>query len=79
MIRVKEVKPLDGYKLLITFTNQEVKIFDMKDRLEQKVFSPLKDISLFRRVKIEFGTTVWNDEIDYCPDCLYEESVSALK
>ena len=33
MIRIKEVKPLDDYKLLITFENNEKKIKDMKPYL----------------------------------------------
>lgn len=45
MIRVVEVKPLDDYKLLVTFNNGERKVFNMKDKLEQKIFSPLKKTS----------------------------------
>lgn len=76
MIRVKEVEVLEDYKLLLTFNTGEIKIFNMKDKLEQKAFSPLKDLELFKKAKVEFGTVVWNDEIDYCPDCLYEESIT---
>ena len=43
-LSVKEVKVLDEYKLLITFENDEVKLFDMNPYLNKGVFSQLKDI-----------------------------------
>ena len=64
MIRIKEVKPLDDYKLLITFENNEKKIKDMKPYLEKGVFSKLKNKDFFNKVKIAYGTICWNDEID---------------
>ena len=66
MIRIKEVKPLDDYKLLITFENNEKKIKDMKPYLEKGVFSKLKNK--------DYGTICWNDEIDLCADSIYETS-----
>ena len=69
MIRIKEVKPLDDYKLLITFENNEKKIKDMKPYLEKGVFSKLKN-----KVKIAYGTICWNGEIDLCADSIYETS-----
>ena len=47
MIRIKEVKPLDDYKLLITFENNEKKIKDMKPYLEKGIFSKLKNKDFF--------------------------------
>jgi len=37
------------------------------------VFSPLEDIAFFSQVKLdpEAGTTVWPNEVDFCPDVLY--------
>lgn len=75
LIRVKSVKPLDGYKLLLTFTNDEKKIYDMSDKLEYEVFKPLSDIDMFRRAYVECGTVTWNDEIDICPDTMYMNSI----
>lgn len=74
MIRIKEVKPLDDYKLLITFENNEKKIKDMKLYLEKGVFSKLKNKDFFNKVKIAYGTICWNDEIDLCADSIYETS-----
>ncbi len=34
--RVKEVKPIEGYQLLLTFTNNEIGIFDVSKYLCEK-------------------------------------------
>ena len=39
---VKEVKPIDNYKLILTFGNNEVKIFDMIPYLDKMDFSRIK-------------------------------------
>ena len=57
-LSVKEVKPLDGYKLLLTFENGEERIFDMKPYLEKGIFKELKDKSLFNSVKISYDSIV---------------------
>ena len=75
--RVKTVQPLDDYKLLLTFDNEEQRIFDVKPLLSIKVFSALKNKQLFDSVKVSHGSILWADDIDYCPDTLYIESISA--
>ncbi|MDD6770144.1 DUF2442 domain-containing protein, partial [Inconstantimicrobium porci] len=74
-LSVKEVKPLDGYKLLLTFENGEERIFDMKPYLEKGIFKELKDKSLFNSVKISYDSIVWENEADMDPEMLYEDSV----
>jgi len=76
LIRVKYVRPLDGYKLLLTFTNGKQKVYDMSMRLEKPCFLPLRDMDLFNRAYVEHGTVVWNEDIDICPDELYYNSVA---
>ena len=74
LIRVKYVKPLDDYKLLLTFTNGKQKVYDMAGQLNKEVFSPLKDTRLFNQAYVEHGTVIWNDDLDMCPDELYHNS-----
>ncbi|MDY5910643.1 MAG: DUF2442 domain-containing protein [Inconstantimicrobium porci] len=74
-LSVKEVKPLDGYKLLLTFENGEERIFDMKPYLEKGIFKELKDKSLFNSVKISYDSIEWENEADMDPEMLYEDSV----
>lgn len=74
--RVKEVKPNKDFSLTLTFTNGEVKIFDMKPYLEIGIFKELKRPELFNSVKTLLGSITWKNGQDLCPDTLYEESVN---
>ncbi|MBU2445095.1 MAG: DUF2442 domain-containing protein [Bacteroidetes bacterium] len=74
--RVKNVKPKDNYKLILTFTNGEVKIFDVKPYLGIGIFKELIDVNLFNSVKPFLGSIQWQNGQDLCPDTLYMESKS---
>lgn len=76
--RVKNVIPDNNYSLKITFTNNEVKIFDVKPYLELGAFKELKDLSIFKSVKPFLGSIQWNNGLDICPDTLYLEGKSKL-
>ena len=69
--RVLDVKPMDDYKLLLTFTNGERRLFDAKPLLKMPVFKRLENESVFRLVTVDYGTVIWPHGIDYCPDTLY--------
>jgi hypothetical protein len=73
LITVKNVRPLDDYKLLIRFSTGEEKEIDISALLNEQAFKPLKDLNLFRRVYIDYGTVVWCDgTIDIAPEYLYQ-------
>lgn len=73
MKKIIDVKPLEDYKLLLTFDDNVKKIKDMKSYLDKGVFKTLRDKNVFNSVKIVLGTIAWGD-IDMCPDSLYETS-----
>jgi hypothetical protein len=73
--RVKDVKPLKGYKLILTFSNGEKRIYNMDGTLEKGIFKELKDERLFNTVKAVNGTVQWIHDQDICPDTLYLDSV----
>ncbi|MFZ4396196.1 MAG: DUF2442 domain-containing protein [Kiritimatiellia bacterium] len=74
--RVKQVQPQSGYRLRLTFTNGEERIYDVNPLLDQGgVFRELKDESAFRSVHSWHGTVQWAGGQDICPDTLYEDSV----
>jgi hypothetical protein len=75
--RVTSVIATDDYKLLVTFTNGEERLFDASPLLQLPAFRPLNNLEFFKSVSTGFGTIVWPKDIDYCPDTLYEESVPA--
>ena len=61
MLRPKPVKvePLDNYCLLISFSNGEDKIFDVKPMISGSWFGELQDKSIFDTVKISGNTVEW--------------------
>ena len=74
--RVKAVKPSDDYTLILTFTNEEVKVFDVKPYLDKGIFRELKKLSKFNSVKPVLGSIQWQNGQDFCPDTLYLDSVN---
>jgi hypothetical protein len=75
LLDVISVEVLPEYKLLCTFENGEVRLFDMTRYLDIKPFNKLKNSPLFKLAKIEYGTVVWPGEIDIAPETLFIESV----
>jgi len=75
-LSVKDVKPLDGYKLLLIFENEEKRVFDVSPYLNIGKFSELKDPSLFNTVKVKFDSIEWSNSLDLDPELLYQESVN---
>jgi hypothetical protein len=76
--RVTDVLPVEDYKLFLTFTNGEQRIFDAKPLLTIGAFKLLKNKHLFEAVKVAYGSVLWPHDIDYCPDTLYAESVAIV-
>lgn len=72
--RVKTAVYKSPYKLLLSFTNNEVKLFDLAPYLSYPVYIILKDEAFCSKAKAFNGTVIWNDEIDFDPDTLYLES-----
>jgi hypothetical protein len=73
-LRVKDVVAIDDYRLEITFTNGEVRLFDCTHLLSFGVFKELQDMHYFKQARVEGGTVVWPHEQDICPDTLYQDS-----
>ena len=75
-LAVKDVKAMDNYKLILTFENNEKRLFDMTPYLELGVFKTLKNENLFKTVKVSFDTIEWSNGADIDPETLYEDSYS---
>ena len=69
-----DVKPLEQYRLLITFDNNERRVFDVAPYLSDSFFAPLKTMAVFQSVKTTPLTIEWAGGIDMCPDELYYNS-----
>jgi len=72
--RVIDVSPKDDHILLLRFNNGEKRQFDAKPLLAMEVFKPLSNTLFFKSVKVAYGSIMWPNDIDYCPDTLYEQS-----
>jgi hypothetical protein len=74
-LAVKKVQPTSDYQLILTFSNGEIRQFDMNPYLQTGIFQELKDIALFNSVKVSFDTIEWDNEADMDPEILYKESI----
>lgn len=74
-LAVKDVKPIENYRLILTFENEEVRLFDMNPYLNTGIFKELKDESLFKAVRVSFDSIEWPNEADVDPETLYEDSI----
>ncbi len=72
--RVTKVRILSEYRLFLTFSNGEHKLFSVEPYLEKGVFKDLKRDEIFRTAQVIDGTVQWINEADFCPDTLYLES-----
>jgi len=74
-LSIVDVKPLAGYRLLLTFENGEKRIFDMKPYLDKGIFKELKDEKVFNSVRVSFDSIEWCNQADIDPEVLYQHSV----
>ena len=75
MNKVAAVKPLSNYELLLTFSNHEVRRFDVKPYLDKGIFTELKDETYFQQVSLCFDSIAWKNGEDFSPETLYLRSV----
>ncbi len=74
-LSVTDAKPLEDYKLLLTFENNEKRVFDVMPYLRTGIFSELKDLKVFSSVRVEFDSISWSNGADFDPEVLYEDSL----
>ena len=70
--RVKYVEALPDYQLLIIFSNEEKKQFDVRPLLSLNGYKNLP--AVFSQARVDFGTVVWPGDIDIAPEKLYLNS-----
>ena len=73
MIRIRNVTPLQKFRVRLLLTNGETLIVDLQPFLNGPIFEPIKaGPALFRTVHVDntLGTIVWNNGADIDPDVL---------
>ena len=73
--KVIAVKPLNDYKVLVTFDTNEQKIFDVKPYISGDWFGKLINLDIFNTVRVSGNTIVWADGQDIAPHELYDYSI----
>ena len=68
------VVPLPDHYLLVTFDNQQIRLFDVKPYFGFKAFKELEGSHLFNTVKIAGLSVEWLNGQDICPCELYYSS-----
>jgi len=71
LVRIREAKPLDDYRVRLTLTDGRVVERDLGSLLAGPVFDAIRnDAARFRELRVEGGTLVWPAGGDLCPDVL---------
>ena len=73
--RVREVRPLESYRLHVVFMDGLEGFVDLSQLIINKdagVFAALKDIQIFNSVHVNCGAVTWLDELDLAPDAMYD-------
>jgi len=74
-ITVKEIKALDTLTMLVTFSTNEIRIFDVMEIIDKPVFRPLAKFDNFKTARVVDGVVTWLDgEIDLAPGTMYNLS-----
>ena len=64
------------YRLLLTFVNGEMRVFDLRPYLDKGVFKRLLDPTVFAQVCVVAGSVEWPGEVDLSYDTLYLRSTA---
>ena len=75
METVIKVVPQNDFRLLVTFSTGETKLFDARPYLEKGVFTKLKRPELFKQAYVAFDTVCWPGDLDIAPETLYDASI----
>ncbi|MEA1972891.1 MAG: DUF2442 domain-containing protein [Candidatus Cloacimonadota bacterium] len=72
-IFVEEAKYLEDYKVELKFNDGKKGIADLESELYGTMFEPLKDKSIFSKVKVDedLETITWENGADLAPEFLY--------
>ncbi len=63
---VKSAKAIDERTMLVEFSDNEIRKYDITPLLNRKMFEPLKNPAFFRNFRVDTGGygIIWNEDID---------------
>ncbi len=70
--RVIAVKPLEGFKVHLTFSDHVEKVIDLEPYLIGPIFEPIRNNQeYFRTIHVDVDTVGWSNGADIAPETLY--------
>jgi hypothetical protein len=75
--RIVSAQTIGDRLLMVQFTNQEVRKYDITPLLEKPMFLPLNNPGFFKSFRVDLGGygLVWNDEIDISEYELWQNGI----
>jgi hypothetical protein len=79
MVHVLRLRPLEGYRLRVRFTDGSEGVHDFAALVNEPgpMLEPLRDPAYFARVFLEFGAPTWPNGFDIAPEWLRREMEKA--
>lgn len=78
---IKEIINVEPYTITCRFNTDEIRHINLEAKLNEyaskapSLFGKLLDSDYFKTVKLDsYGTISWDNDVDFCPDVLYEMS-----
>ena len=71
LLWITKAEYINDFKLSIQFNNDEKGVVDLENKLDKKIFEPLKDKSFFKTFKLNNWTIEWENGADFSPEFLY--------
>ncbi|MDH4285864.1 MAG: DUF2442 domain-containing protein [Gallionella sp.] len=70
-----KVEALPSFRLHVQFEDGTEGIVDMSSFLKRDcgVFKALRNVEVFKTVRLEHGAVTWPDELDLAPDRMHDE------
>ena len=71
---VTEAAPCGKWNVKVRFDTGETGIFNCEYLTADPYWARLKDLDFFNTARAEYGTVVWDDNIDVAPESVWERS-----
>lgn len=76
LIWITNANYLKDYQIELEFNNSKKGIVDFEQYLNKKIFEPLKDVSIFKKFKLNSWTIEWENGADFSPEFLLDKMVT---
>ncbi len=82
---IEEILKVNHYSIICKFNTNEIRSIDLENLVKKYKLKPdsflskLNNEDYFKSVTLDsYGTLNWNNEIDFCPDVLYQMSKAVV-